>query len=309
MGKLINGEWSTDWYSPDNDGHFVRPDTQFRGEVNETGPYTPAAGRYHLYVSNACPWAHRTMIHRALLGLDDAISVTVVDPLMGDDGWVFSASRGCSEDPILGAQFLREIYVAARSDYTGRVTVPVLWDKETATIVNNESRQIIRMMNRSFSRLGHTGRTLWDPEREAEIDAAIDAIYDPINNGVYRCGFATTQNAYEESVAALFDALEQWEKALGTRETVVEGGLSEADICLFTTLIRFDTVYHGHFKCNRRRIVDYVNLSRWMRMVHELPGVAGTINMDHITRHYYWSHTSINPTRIVPIGPATLWRD
>lgn len=308
MGKLINGQWTTDWYRPDGDGHFVRPDTQFRTVVGTDGPFLPETGRYHLFVSNACPWAHRTMIHRALLGLSEAISVTVVDPLMGDDGWVFSDAPGCSPDPILGAQFLREVYVAARADYTGRVTVPVLWDKETGTIVNNESRQIIRMMNRSFAGLGSGAHELWDPGREDRIDTAIDAIYEPINNGVYRCGFATTQRAYDASVSALFDALDHWNDVLGEQEHVVAGGLSEADICLFTTLIRFDAVYHGHFKCNRRRIVDYPNLNRWMRMVFDLPGVADTIDMDHITRHYYWSHTSINPTRIVPTGPATIWR-
>jgi putative glutathione S-transferase len=309
MGKLIDGTWTTDWYRPDSDGHFVRPDTQFHSVVRPGGRFEPAAGRYHLYVAHACPWAHRTMIHRAVLGLESVISVSVVDPLMGDDGWIFSDEPGCDADPIHGAAFLRGVYVAARSDYTGRVTVPILWDREEGTIVNNESRHIIRMMNQSFQSLGRPTVSLWDPEREAAIDAAIDAIYEPINNGVYRCGFATHQDAYDECVARLFEALDHWDDTLSGRRFVVEGGMSEADVCLFTTLIRFDAVYHGHFKCNRKRIVDYVNLSRWMREIYELPGVAGTIQMDHIVRHYYWSHTSINPTRIVPTGPSTLWRE
>ena len=308
MGKLIDGKWTTDWYRPDNDGHFVRPDTQFHDRVAAGSRFEPEAGRYHLYVANACPWAHRTLIHRSILGLQEVISVSVVDPLMGEDGWVFSDEPDCGPDPIHGAQFLRGVYLAARSDYTGRVTVPILWDRQEGTIVNNESRHIIRMMNQAFSPLGTAAVSLWDPERESAIDAVIDAIYEPINNGVYRCGFATQQGAYDLAVSQLFEALEHWDGVLSDQRFVVDGGISEADICLFTTLIRFDSVYHGHFKCNRKRILDYENLSRWLREVHDLPGVADTIHMDHIVRHYYWSHTSINPTRIVPTGPATIWR-
>jgi putative glutathione S-transferase len=243
-----------------------------------------------------------------MLGLESVISVSTVDPLMGDDGWVFSDADGCGPDPILDAQYLRDVYLVADQHYTGRTTVPILWDRKEGTIVNNESRHIIRMMNRSFRSLGTSTVSLWETDREPAIDAAIDAIYEPINNGVYRCGFATQQRAYDDSVNTLFAALDHWEDILSTQPFLVEGGVSEADVCLFATLIRFDSVYHGHFKCNRKRIVDYANLSRWMRNFYEMPGVAGTTNMDHIVRHYYWSHTSINPTRIVPVGPETIWR-
>ncbi|MFT6395543.1 MAG: putative glutathione S-transferase [Bradymonadia bacterium] len=308
MGKLVNGEWTTQWYAPDKKGQFVRPDTVFRDSIESGGRFAPESGRYHLYLSNACPWAHRTRIHRALLGLEEVISISIVDALMGDDGWVFTDNPGTIGDPIHDARFLRDIYTAAQHDYTGRVTVPVLWDRKESTIVNNESREIIRMMNSSLAPLGSGNVTLWDAQREAAIDAALDAFYEPINNGVYRAGFATSQAAYDGAVETLFDALDYWEDVLSRQRFVVGNQLSEADICLFTTLIRFDSVYHGHFKCNRRRIVDYEHLSRWMREVHDTPGVAGTINMDHIMRHYYWSHDSINPTRVVPVGPATIWR-
>lgn len=308
MGKLVNGEWTTQWYAPDKKGQFVRPDTVFRDQIEPGGRFAPEPGRYHLYLSLACPWAHRTLVHRALLGLEQAISISVVDPLMGDDGWIFTENEGAIPDSIHGADFLRQVYTAARANYTGRVTVPILWDRKESTIVNNESREIIRMMNRSLAPLGSGKLKLWDPDRDSAIDRALDAIYEPINNGVYRAGFATSQQAYESAVSELFEALDHWESVLRRQRFMIGEELSEADICLFTTLIRFDSVYHGHFKCNRRRIVDYEHLNRWLREVHDTPGVAETVNMDHITRHYYWSHTSINPTRIIPVGPVTLWR-
>lgn len=227
---------------------------------------------------------------------------------MGDEGWTFQGDQA-DDDHVNGAEFLRDVYLKADPNYTGRVTVPVLWDKERKTIVNNESREIVRMLTTSMRHLGSQDVTLYTDERQAAIDDAIDAIYEPINNGVYRAGFATSQSAYDTAVGELFEALDHWEGVLSNQAFLAGNAVTEADICLFTTLIRFDAVYHGHFKCNRKRIVDYPSLSRVMRAVYDLPGVADTVNMAHITEHYYWSHTSINPTRIVPTGPATLWRD
>jgi len=261
------------------------------------------SGRYHLYVSLACPWAHRTLIYRRLKGLEDHISLSVVNPLMLEHGWTFDDWPGVVPDPVNGAAFLHEVYTAARPDYTGRVTVPVLWDKETGTIVNNESSEIIRMFDSEFDAVGASGPLLCPPALRSDIDDINAFVYDNINNGVYRAGFATTQEAYDEAVQSLFAALDQIELILSSDRYLVGDTLTEADWRLFTTLLRFDPVYVGHFKCNLRRLVDYPNLWGYTRELFQIPGVAGTVNMDHIKNHYYGSHPTINPTGVVPSGP------
>jgi putative glutathione S-transferase len=297
MGMLVEGEWSDAWYKPDEKGRFVRPKTVFRDTVEAA-----EAGRYHLYVSWACPWAHRTLIGRALYGLQDVISVNSVDSLMTDQGWHFSDTKDCPPDPQFGAEYLREIYVRADPKFTGRVTVPILWDKQATTIVNNESKEILRMLGTGFAALGNGFTLIPDDLREAS-DAMRDRIYEPLNNGVYRSGFARTQGAYDGAVREVFAILDELETILGKTRYLCGDRLTESDICAFTTLYRFDSVYHGHFKCNQRRIVDQPNLWGFLRDVYQTPGVAGTCRLDHITQHYYWSHETVNPTRIVPIGP------
>jgi putative glutathione S-transferase len=254
-------------------------------------------------VSLACPWAHRTLIMRKLKKLEDAISISVVDHFMGDDGWVFSTNPGCIADTVNNKKFLREIYLEARADYTGRVTVPVLWDKQQHTIVNNESREIMRMFDTQFDDIGDAAVTFFPVHLEQKIDDTIDAIYEPINNGVYRSGFAGSQQAYDDAVTELFDALDHWEQVLGRQRYLCGDVITEADWCLFTTLVRFDAVYVGHFKCNLRRIIDYPNIWNYLKELYQVPGVSETVNMDHIKNHYYRSHESVNPTRIVPMGP------
>lgn len=302
LGMLVDGEWRTERRQSDERGGFVRPLTSFRDRVTADGSSGsgPESGRYHLYVSLACPWAHRTLIARKIKGLEEAVYVTVVDPFMGDDGWAFTAGY---PDDLNGRRYLREIYTLADPRYTGRVTVPVLWDKRAETIVNNESREILRMLDKEFGALAKNDVDLCPEELREEVDATIDAIYKPVNNGVYRAGFATTQSAYEEAVTELFDALDSWEEVLGGQRYICGGRITEADICMFTTLIRFDAVYHGHFKCNLRRIVDYPNLRGYVRDLYQMPGVADTVSFGHIKHHYYQSHESINPTGIVPKGP------
>ena len=295
MGQLVDGIWHPGWYEPDAKGAFQRPATRFRNRPPEI-----AAGRYHLYVSHACPWAHRTLITRALLGLEDAIEVTSVDPKMPDDGWRFRAD---APDPILGATFLRELYLAADARYTGRVTVPVLWDTQTRTIVNNESREVMRILATDFLPLAREPYELSPEPLRAEIDRVLDEIYQPLNNGVYRAGFATQQGSYEAAVRELFDALAQWDAALAAREYLVGDRLTEADIALFTTLLRFDLVYYSHFKCNVCRLRDHANLWRFVRRLYANPKIRGTCRLDEIRTHYYWSQTTVNPTRIVPVGP------
>jgi len=299
MGMLVNGEWTTKWYTPDEKGRFVRSTTSFREHLSADGRFTPDRGRYRLYVSYACPWAHRTLLARALYCLNNAIDVSIVDHFMGEDGWAFSDNDGCIPDPD-GAAFLRDVYVRAAADYTGRVTVPILWDTREQAIVNNESREIIRMLTDSFAT---PENSLAPAAMREDIDAAISAIYEPINNGVYKAGFATTQFAYEEAVTTLFAALDAQEDRLSRSRYLCGDRLTEADLCLFTTLIRFDAVYVCHFKCNLRRIVDYPNLSNYLRDVYQTPGVAETCNMSHIKQHYFRSHNSINPHRVVPVGP------
>jgi putative glutathione S-transferase len=308
MGEMVDGVWKSGWYDPDARGAFQRPPTKFRKRVSKDGStgFRAEPGRFHLYVSHACPWAHRTLIVRALRGLEDAISVTAVDPKMGDDGWVFSKD---DPDPINGAKLLREIYVKADPHYTGRVTVPVLWDKQTGTIVNNESRDVIRMLDEEFDEYAKNEQTLAPPELVSAIDGALDAIYTPINNGVYRAGFATTQEAYEEACKELFAALDHWDGVLGKQRYMCGSVMTEADVALFTTLLRFDVVYYSHFKCNVRRIQDYENLSGYLRDIYQMADVRKTCRLDHIKTHYYWSQTTVNPHRIVPLGPDLSYLD
>jgi putative glutathione S-transferase len=312
MGELIDGIWHDEWQDTKSTrGRFVRKDSAYRNWVTADGSPGPTGkggfaaeqGRYHLYVSFACPWAHRTLIIRALKGLEDMIDISVVNWLMLDRGWTFDAAPGVIPDPIIGAQCLHEIYTATDPHYTGRVTVPILWDKQTGQIVNNESSEILRMLGTAFDHLGATPGDFCPAPLLPEIDALNKRVYDAVNNGVYRAGFAPTQEAYEEALGPLFDTLDWLEERLGSRRFLSGAQMTEADIRLFTTLIRFDPVYFGHFKCNLRRIVDYPHLWRYTRDIYHLPGVAGTVNMQHIKSHYYQSHPTINPSGIVPLGP------
>jgi putative glutathione S-transferase len=307
MGRLVDGQWSTQWYQPDADGRFQRPETQFRRWVRARageGPFEAADGRYHLYVSCACPWAHRALMLRTLKGLERAIDVSIVEPFMSDQGWRFDPSKpGATADKVHGHEYLRDVYVAADSHYTGRVTVPILWDLHTAAIVNNESREIVRMFDHEFVGVARRDVDFAPPELLTEVERIIDAIYEPINNGVYRAGFATSQRAYEEAVGELFEALDHWDAVLGRQRWLAGERVTEADIFLFSTLIRFDLVYHTHFKCNRRRINDYPNLSAFVRELYQVPAIAKTCDFEHIRQHYYASHESINPHRIVAVGP------
>ena len=303
-GMMVEGEWKTEGQWQNTDGRFVRSTTSFRSWISADGGGFPAeAGRYHLYLAWACPWAHRTAIMRKLKGLEGTIGLSAVGSFMGEDGWAFYDEPGVIPDTVNDAFYLREVYAKADPGYTGRVTTPVLWDKETETIVNNESREVIRMLDTEFGEFTTTDAGFYPADLREEIDVTIDAIYEPINNGVYRSGFATSQEAYEEAVTEIFDALDRWESVLGERRYLCGDRITEADWCLFPTLVRFDAVYHTHFKCNLRRIVDYPNLWGYLRELYEQPGVAETVRMDHIKRHYYRSHESVNPTRIVPKGP------
>lgn len=306
MGQLVDGVWQTETLEVrSKDGRFVRADTQFRDQITADGAsgFKAEKGRYHLYISLACPWAHRTLIFRHLKGLEDAISISAVDPFMADQGWTFGDSEGCIADLLFGARHMHEIYTQARSDYSGRVTVPVLWDRERATIVNNESSEIIRMMNSEFAALAPETPDYCPVELRGEIDEVNERVYNDINNGVYRTGFAATQHAYEEAFDQLFAALDWVEERLRTRRYLCGAQLTEADWRLFPTLVRFDPVYFGHFKCNLRRIEDYPCLSNYLRELYQIPGIAELCNFRHIKEHYYRSHESINPTRIVPRGP------
>lgn len=311
MGQLIDGHWQDQWYDTSKDGRFQRENAQRRNWVTADGQPGPSgeggfraeAGRYHLYVSLACPWAHRTLIYRQLKGLAGLIEVSVVSWLMRENGWTFDRSLGSTGDALDGLQFLHQRYTRDDPHYTGRVTVPVLWDKQRKRIVSNESAEIIRMFNSAFDGLTGNDLDLYPTPLQGEIDALNERIYPAVNNGVYRAGFATSQEAYEEAFVTLFEELDCLEKRLGERRYLTGEYLSEADIRLFTTLIRFDAVYHGHFKCNLRRLADYPNLSGWLRELYQFPGVAGTVNFQHIKNHYYGSHRTINPTGIVPLGP------
>ena len=312
MGLLIDGLWRDQWYdTKSTGGRFVRSDSRFRNWITADGSAGATGGggfraepaRYHLYVSLACPWAHRTLIFRALKGLEGMIGLSVVHWRMLENGWTFEDGPGVVPDPINGARYLYEVYGAADPSYTGRVTVPVLWDKARATIVNNESAEIIRMLNSAFDGVGAKPGDYYPVELRAEIDALNERIYHTVNNGVYKAGFATTQEAYEEAVGPVFDTLDGLDERLATRRYLCGDTLTEADWRLFTTLVRFDAVYVGHFKCNRRRIADYPNLWPYLRDLYAVPGVAATVNLQHIKGHYYESHRGINPTGIVPVGP------
>ena len=305
MGRMVEGKWTTEWYEPDEEGRFQRPETTFRSGVGEGTDFPVEPDRYHLYVAYACPWAHRTLMMRKLKGLEEVLPISVVHPHMGDDGWVFADDEpGCIPDTVLGKDYLREVYAEADPHFTGRVTVPVLWDKKQDTIVNNESAEVMRILDTEFDEFADNQVTLYPNGYREVIDETIEAIYEPINNGVYRAGFATTQKAYEEAVEELFRALNQWETVLGSQRYVCGDVFTEADICMFTTLFRFDLVYHYHFRCNVRRIRDYPNLWNFVKEVHQMPGVAETTNVDHTKRHYFGSHPTINPEGIVPVGPA-----
>ncbi|EMA40146.1 glutathione S-transferase family protein [Halococcus hamelinensis] len=306
MNMLVDGEWRTDAYeSTNDDGEFDRQETSFRNwvEADPDAEFPAESGRYHLYVSYACPWAHRTLVTRALRGLEDVVSVDVVDPYRAEDGWQFTPGKdGTTPDSQNGFDYLREAYVKADPEFTGRVTVPVLWDKERETIVNNESEEVMRMLDTAFDEFANDA-TLYPEGKRDEIDETIDAIYEPINNGVYRAGFAGSQDAYENAVSELFDALDHWEEVLADQRYLCGDALTEADVCLFTTLVRFDDVYHTHFKCNVRKIAEYPNLWNYLKELYQLPGVSETVRMDHIREHYYRTHPDINPKRIVAVGP------
>lgn len=308
MGLLQEGKWVDRWYDTKaSKGRFLRTEAQYRNRITADGSgpgnFKAEADRYHLYISHACPWAHRTMIFRKLKGLETFISVSAVAAFMGENGWTFETSTE-GVDPMMGFRFLHEVYTKADPQYSGRVTVPILWDKKTNTIVNNESSEIIRMFNSAFDDIGAVEGDYYPENLRDNIDALNARIYDTLNNGVYRSGFATTQEAYEEAVIPLFETLEWLEGILGTQRYLTGPDLTEADWRLFTTLIRFDAVYVGHFKCNLKRIADYPNLSNYVRELYQYEGVASTINMADIKNHYYESHESINPTRIVPMGPV-----
>lgn len=316
MGLLVDGQWVDQWYdTKSTGGRFVRTTAQFRNWITADGSAGPTgeagfkaeAGRYHLYVSLACPWASRTLMMRTLKGLENMISVSVVHPLMLENGWTFEEGDGVIADPVFNARYLHEIYTQVDPSYTGRVTVPVLFDKKTKTIVNNESSEIIRMLNSAFDGLGAKEGDYVPVEWLKEIDEVNEFVYHRVNNGVYKAGFATKQEVYEEEVTNLFGALDVLETRLEGQDYLVANQLTEADIRLFTTLVRFDSVYFGHFKCNLRALTDYPNLWAYTKRIYNLPGIAETVNFDHIKRHYYGSHKTINPTGVVPKGPILDW--
>lgn len=313
MGLLVDGQWHDQWYDTDStDGQFERSESQFRHWITADGSAGPSgaagfkaqAGRYHLYVSLACPWAHRTLIFRKLKGLESMISVSVVNPLMGEQGWTFAEGPGVVADPLLQAKYMHQLYTAADPNYSGRVTIPVLWDKQHNVMVNNESSEIIRMFNSAFDEIGAKPGDYYPEALRAEIDRINAHVYDSINNGVYKAGFATSQKAYELAVFPLFAALDELEQRLSKQRYLVGDQITEADWRLFTTLIRFDAVYHGHFKCNLKQIEDYPHVAGYMRELYQWPGVAETVNMQHIKEHYYCSHPTINPSGVVPAGPV-----
>jgi len=312
MGLLQDGKWVDQWYeTKSTGGRFKRKDAAFRNWITRDGSpgqsgeggFKAEAGRYHLYVSHACPWAHRTMIFRKLKGLEKMISFSVVNWFMAENGWTFEPADGVIPDPINNVQFMYQVYTAADPHYNGRVTVPVIWDKQKNTIVSNESSEIIRMMNSAFDDIGALPGDYYPKGKRDEIDVINERIYHTLNNGVYKSGFATTQSAYEEAVIPLFETLDWLEEVLKTSRYLTGSTVTEADWRLFTTIVRFDPVYVGHFKCNIRRIADYPNISGYLRELYQMPGIAETINMEHIKNHYYASHESINPSRVISVGP------
>lgn len=312
MGLLVNGNWQDKWYDTDkSDGKFERESAQLRNWVTADGKpgptgnsgFTAEKGRYHLYVSLACPWAHRTLIFRKLKSLEDYIDVSIVSPDMLNNGWEFDKSNHSTGDALFDSEYMHQVYTRNKIDYSGRVTVPVLWDKKTNQIVSNESSEIIRMFNNAFNHLTNNSLDLYPSELQSDIDEVNDFVYHNINNGVYKCGFATKQAAYEKEFSKLFEALDEIEHRLTTNRYLVGNTITEADWRLFTTLIRFDAVYVGHFKCNQRTIESYPHLSSYLRELYQCPGIAETVDFYHIKRHYYFSHTMINPTQVVPAGP------
>lgn len=304
MGQMFDGVWHAEDRSfPTSGGAFQRPNAVFRDSIAPGGAFPPQAGRYHLYISLACPWAHRTLIFRRLKGLEGMIGLSVVHWLMGDNGWTFAPGPGVVADPVLGAQYMHQIYAKADPHFTGRITVPVLFDTVQNRIVNNESAEIIRIFNSAFDELGAAPGDYYPEALRAEIDAVNERVYTTLNNGVYRAGFARTQEAYDAAIPPLFDTLDWLEERLGRHSFVCGERLTEADIRLFTTLIRFDAVYHYHFKCNLRRLSDYPALWDYTRSLYQVPAIRETVDMDHIKRHYFASHETVNPTRIVPMGP------
>ncbi|MEL6439347.1 MAG: glutathione S-transferase family protein [Cyanobacteria bacterium J06621_8] len=312
MGLLVDGVWSDRWYdTKKTGGKFVRQQSEFRNWITADGSngFKAEPGRYHLYVSYACPWAHRTLIFRAIKGLEEIIDVSVVHWLMGEQGWTFASGSGVIPDTVNQVQFLHQIYTKVKPSFTGRVTVPILWDKETNTIVNNESSEIIRMFNSAFDDVGAIAGDYYPEALRSEIDRLNERIYHTVNNGVYKSGFATTQEAYKEAVHPLFDTLEYLNELLTNRRYLTGDRLTEADWRLFTTLVRFDPVYVGHFKCNIKRIVDYPQLWAYTRELYQIPQIAATVNFEHIKGHYYQSHGSINPTGVVPVGPQVDFKE
>ena len=304
MGRMVDGVWHADEAGATGPGgRFQRPETRFRARIEPGGRFPPEAGRYHLYVSLACPWAHRTLIFRKLKGLEAMIGVSITHWLMSEQGWSFAPGEGVVPDSINGAHYLHQIYAKADPHYSGRATVPVLWDRATGSIVNNESAEIIRILNSAFDGLGATPGDFYPGPLRPEIDAVNERIYATLNNGVYRAGFARTQEAYDEAIGPLFETLDWLEARLARQPFLCGEATTEADWRLFTTLIRFDAVYHGHFKCNLRRIVDYPALWDVTRSLYQHPGISGTVDLGHIKRHYYQSHPWVNPTGIVPAGP------
>jgi len=306
LGLIVDGKWVSSRSQEDEKGTFIRPQTTFRNQITVDGSsgFKAEPYRYHLYISWACPWAHRTAIVRKLKGLEEAIGLSVVSAVIDRNGWEFSQTEpGCIPDPVHQAEYLWQVYLQADPNYNGRVTVPVLWDKQTGTIVNNESREIIRMFDTQFEAVAQKKVDLCPRDLQSQIEETLDAIYQPINNGVYRAGFASTQSAYEEGVTQLFQALDHWDEVLAHQRYLCGDRVTEADWCMFATLLRFDLVYYVHFKCNIRHIWDYENLWNYLKELYQLPGVKETCNFDHIKRHYYMSHPKVNPTRIVPKGP------
>lgn len=312
MGLLVDGKWHDKWYDTEkNDGRFIREESQFRNWITPDGSAGPSGeegfkaepGRYHLYISNACPWANRTMIMRKLKGLEEMISISVVHPLMAENGWTFENDEGVIKDPVIDADYLYEIYTHVEPEYSGRVTVPVLYDLKQDKIVNNESSEIMRMLNSAFDEVGAKEGDYYPESLHEAIDAINDKVYGAVNNGVYKAGFATKQDVYEEEVTKLFAMLDELESILEDNRYLTGDQVTEADIRLFTTLVRFDSVYYTHFKCNIRRITDYPNLWRYTREIYNMSGVSDTINFRHIKEHYFSSHKNINPTGIVPVGP------
>lgn len=323
MGLLVNGEWVDQWYDTKaNQGKFIRSDSEFRNwiyndheyDANNPNHFPAEAGRYHLYISLACPWAHRTLVFSKLKQLEEIISISCVHPDMLENGWEFKQDKHFIDptiaigDPLHHFDFAHQLYTKAKPDYSGRVTVPILWDKKRNTIVSNESSEIIRIFNTAFNELTGNHLDFYPTDKANEIDKLNERIYNTVNNGVYKCGFATTQTAYEEALTPLFDTLAFLEDTLSKSTYLLGDDQTEADWRLFTTLIRFDAVYFGHFKCNIKRILDYPNLNQYMKRLYDTPNIAKTVNLQHIKRHYYFSHKTINPTQVVPVGPAKLFR-